>query len=401
MFVKVLHTIGTVSHDSGGPARSVQGLVAALGECGTESSLLSFTPGDCAWRKGVNRFLAVEKTGYIAAIDGMKLSMRLMRPDLIHIHGIWSLSCHAAAVRARKNGVPFVISPRGMLEPWSLNDKKWKKRLALWLYQRRDLNEAFALHATAESEAEQFRRLGCRQPIIILPNGVDFPAAMPPRTHRLNGKRTALFLSRIHPKKGLMELVEAWAEVKGQLAVTVCSGQLAVGGSGHCPITPSSSWHFDYAGPDYDDHLAAVQKRMKKWGVEADFTYLGNLNDTEKWTAYRHVDLFVLPTYSENFGIVVAEALAAGVPVLTTTGTPWKALVERRCGWWIEPGLIALTDALPEVLQTRNEILSEMGERGRRYSYETFAWASIAEQMKRAYAWLLHGGDKPECVRVG
>jgi glycosyltransferase involved in cell wall biosynthesis len=135
--------------------------------------------------------------------------------------------------------------------------------------------------------------------------------------------------------------------------------------------------------------------------VAADFTYLGDLNDTDKWAAYRRADLFVLPTYSENFGIVVAEALAASVPVLTTTGTPWKALVDHQCGWWIDPGLNGLVDALPEVLQTSDESLAGMGECGRRYAVETFAWDSIAGQMKLAYEWVLNGGDTPPCVNLG
>jgi glycosyltransferase involved in cell wall biosynthesis len=349
----------------------------------------------------------------------------------MHIHGIWGPYAHLSCLVARRYDIPYIVAPRGMLEPWSLNAKKWKKRLAMWMYQRRDLKHAVALHATAESEAEQFRKLGFRQPIIVSPNGVDLPETMPARTTRKDGKKTILFLSRIHQKKGLMELVEAWAKIKGSSLVHCCDSALvgsncgtgdrgretkqrqsaAAVGSNQGPRKQTNTlmnsrtnelldWHVEYAGPDYGGHLHAVQKRIKELGVEDDFTYLGDLGDQEKWSAYRRADVFVLPTYSENFGIVVAEALAAGVPVLTTTGTPWKVLVENQCGWWIEPGVKSLGKVLPEILQMNRETLAEMGNRGRVYAIRAFSWQSIADKMRQAYAWFLEGGNPPPCVRL-
>jgi glycosyltransferase involved in cell wall biosynthesis len=400
----ILHMVSGLDPKSGGPTRSISGLCRTLAASGVETILFAYSPSHDLINPCGVRFVKGRGTGIFTASRDAQMVIREVKPDVIHLHGIWIPTNHIASCLAKRHHIPVFISPRGMLEPWSLNAKKWKKRLALVLYQRRDLKAAAALHATAESEADQFKRLGFKQPIITLPNGVDFPDTMPPRTHRGDGKRTALFLSRIHPKKGLMELLEAWARVKSQQLATG-NKQLPTNCSWNQALTHSRThallnWHFEYAGPDYDGHLAAVQKRMRELGVEADFTYLGNLNDTEKWAAYRRADLFVLPTYSENFGIVVAEALAAGVPVLTTTGTPWKALVEHQCGWWIEPGVDALTEALPKVLATATEDLAAKGERGRRYAVETFAWESIADQMKRAYEWVLNGGVPPSCVKL-
>lgn len=402
--MNILHMVSGLDPKSGGPTRSISGLCRALAASGVETTLFAHSPAHDLINPCGVRFVKGRGMGVRTAWADAQAIIREVEPDVIHLHGLWIPTNHIASCLARRHQIPVIISPRGMLEPWSLNAKKWKKRLALALYQRRDLRSAVALHATAESEADQFRSLGFKQPIVTLPNGVDLPDVMPPRTHRDDGKRTALFLSRIHPKKGLMELVEAWANVRSRQSAT-SNKQLPKNCSWNQALTHSRThallnWHFEYAGPDYDGHLAAVQKRMKELDVEADFTYLGNLNDTEKWTAYRRADLFVLPTYSENFGIVVPEALAAGVPVLTTTGTPWRALVDHQCGWWIDPGMKALTDALPEVLQASDESLAAMGERGRRYAVETFAWNSIAAEMKQAYEWVLHGGEKPECVRT-
>ena len=401
--MKVLHAIGTIMPDSGGPARSSQGLVACLNRAGVDTYLLSLTPGDRTWVDGVRNFRCASRSGYFTARETLNFAVSGIGPELLHAHCLWGLSTHLVSSLARNMRIPYVVAPRGMLEPWSLDAKKWKKRLAMWLYQRRDLMTASALHATAESEAEQFRRLGFKQPVIISPNGVEFPHVMPPRNRREDGKKTALFLSRIHPKKGLMELVEAWAEVKEQSAVG--SRQSAIGScqtNARMNFRTSEllNWHFEYAGPDFNGHLSEVKRRMRELGVVDDFTYLGNLDDTQKWAAYRRADLFILPTYSENFGIVIAEALAAGVPVLTTTGTPWKSLIDNMCGWWIEPGLDSLVKALPEVMLTSRVQLIEMGERGRLYANRMFSWDSIAAEMKQAYEWMLVGGPPPPCIRL-
>ncbi len=316
-----------------------------------------------------------------------------------------------------------------MLEPWSLKTKWLKKRIARFLYQDRDLKKAAALHATAESEAEQFRRLGFRQPIIISPNGVDIPGEMPPRAHRADGRKTILFLSRVHPKKGLLELIEAWGKVKGGGAgdrgrETKQRQSAEAVGSNQGPRKQTNAlmnsrtnelldWHVEYAGPDYGGHLHAVQKRIKELGVESDFTYLGDLNDLEKWSAYRRADIFVLPTYSENFGIVVAEALAAGVPVITTRGAPWSELEGTygdtvaasrrvkaecgRCGWWIDIGVEPLAEALKEAMRLSDEERRTMGENGRRLVEAKYTWPAIAEQMKAAYEHVLQISSQPLC----
>jgi glycosyltransferase involved in cell wall biosynthesis len=305
-----------------------------------------------------------------------------------------------------------------MLEPWSLNAKKWKKRFAMWLYQRGDLKHAAALHATAESEAEQFRKLGFRQPIIVSPNGVDLPETMPARTTRKDGKKTILFLSRIHPKKGLMELVEAWHLLQPRSGRNDECKNGNQNGTGRISSRTNEllDWHVEYAGPDYGGHLHAVQKRIKELGVEDDFTYLGDLGDEEKWNAYRRADVFVLPTYSENFGIVVAEALAAGAPVITTRGAPWSELEGTcgdtvaasrrvkaecgRCGWWIDIGVEPLAEALKEAMGLSDDERRAMGENGRKLVEVKYTWPAIAEQMKAAYAWILNGGDVPPSVML-
>ncbi len=377
--MRVLHIISSLRRSSGGPVRSSQGLAAALSACGCDVRLLSLSPGDENAKGNVDWLAHAERNGFFGAAKALHEVLAGFMPELVHVHGIWSMHTHLSCLAAWNRNIPFIVAPRGMLEPWSLNAKRFKKRLALWLYQGRNLRRAVALHATAVSEAEQLRRLGYVQPIIISPNGVDLPGDMPPRARRPDGKRTLLFLSRIHPKKGLLELVEAWAALK--------SDKVARPGSGDCE---TRSWHVQYAGPDYGGHLRVVRRRIRELGLENDFTYLGELSDAGKWQRYRNADMFVLPSFSENFGIVVAEALAAGLPVITTKGAPWPELSgARRCGWWIDIGRGPLVAALREAILLTDEERSRIGENGRALVKGKYTWDAIAKKLMGAYERVL------------
>ena len=406
--MKVLHVIGGLSRVTGGPSRSCQGLVAAECKAGIDAWLWPINGGE-PWVEGV-RCLEVWKFG--------GLDEALKQFDLVHIHGIWSWKLHQVAVRCRKAGVPYVIAPRGMLEPWSLKQKWLKKRIARWLYQNRDLKLAAALHATAESEAEQFRKLGFKNKIIVSPNGVNVPeGAIKSKSEVEVEQRTcrrALFVSRMHPKKGVLELVESWARVKNGR----CLEGSRFGGL--------DGWACELVYTMNSDEERAYEQKVKRRVLElgmtygemahgalsvtsgkdsasplgaVDFIFTGALDDEKKWEAYARADLFVLPTYSENFGIVVAEALWAGVPVITTKGAPWAELEERKCGWWIslpksKSGVgveqwMALDSALREAMVRKD--LREMGARGRKLVAERYTWPAVCDRMIKGYEEALNG----------
>lgn len=301
------------------------------------------------------------------------------RPDLIHTHGVWMAVNHWSAAAARSWNVPLIIHTRGMLEPWAINHKSWKKRFALALYQSRDLGTASVLVATAEQEYENLRTLGLRQPIAIIPNGVPMPLTdtVPPRLLRsADSPRTVLFLSRVQGKKGLLNLIDAWALLR--------------------PV----NWRLLIAGPNEDDHLAEVLGRARRAGVSEAVEYVGEVDGAAKAALYCGADLFVLPTFSENFGVVVAEALAHGLPVITTQGAPWADLPAYGCGWWIPIGVEPLVETLREAMALSDTERAAMGARGLAY-VRRYDWASIAEDMGAVYRWVLGQGDKPTCVRLG
>jgi len=392
--MKVLHVIQSIAQSTGGPARSSQGLVAALNRIGVKAWLFSFTPGESQWIEGVTRFKAVtsnrqteERTHEEVNKDSRRRLRALctfwkkqkefeafvedIKPDLIHVHAIWCFGSHIACKVARKKGIPYIVAPRGMLEPWSLQQKKWKKLLAMCFYQRRDLKGSCLLHATAESEALQFRNLRLFQPIVISPNGVNFPQKLPERNLHADGRRRMLFVSRIHPKKGLLDLIEAWSRILPE------------------------QWVLEIVGTDADGYQRSVEDKVRKLCLCNSVIFTGPLDDTKKWEAYRRADVFVLPTYSENFGIVVAEALYAHVPVITTKGTPWEELSSEHCGWWIDIGVEPLVQVLQDAMALTDSERHQMGMNGRTLVEKKYTWSAVAMQMKLAYDWLLTHDAKP------
>jgi glycosyltransferase involved in cell wall biosynthesis len=261
-----------------------------------------------------------------------------------------------------------------MLTDWALRHNRWKKRLAWMGYQKHVLQRAALFHVTSQEEIDALRDLGFEQPAAVIPNGVPLPDASSSNGPTDEGRR-ALFLSRVHPKKGLPMLLDAWATVR------------------------PAGWTLEIVGPSEEGHRAELEAQARQLGLEDAIQFAGPVADDEKWDVYRRADLFVLPTHSENFGIVVAEALAAGVPALTTTGAPWQDLERHDCGWWVEPTEQALTEALRAAVDADDETRRAMGRRGRRLVEERYAWPGVAANMTAAYQWLLGDGPRPDSIQ--
>jgi glycosyltransferase involved in cell wall biosynthesis len=294
-------------------------------------------------------------------------------PDCVHLHGIWSPRLAGRFMAWGKRGVPCLVSPHGMLEPWALSHKWFKKKVAWHLYQKQLLNRAVLLHGTSERETRQFKKLGLKPPLASIPWGVSLPPVRAERPVHPR-PRIALFVGRIYPVKGLPMLVEAWTRVR------------------------PAGWKLRIVGPDEAGHQAEVESLIRKAKLEADFEFTGPLHGEALREAYESASLFILPSYTENFGMVVAEAMAHALPVVTTTGTPWSFLPERGCGWWVAPTVDHIAQALSTITALDDETLRGMGMKGREVVSSEFNWRQAANKMEEAYQWVLGGGPKPGCV---
>jgi glycosyltransferase involved in cell wall biosynthesis len=389
----IVHVVPSLNLDTGGPARSVSSLASALTQQGSRCAVATLEYAERGARApthGVDTIvvpadrLARYVRGYSRRFA--RVLDRRVAEDcrIVHGHGLWmypNLCARKAAVRHR---VPLVISPRGMLEAWSLERGRFKKMLAWRLYEAGNLSAASMLHATSAEELQSIRGLGLRQPVALIRNGVDVPdpATLPAREllercfPALHGKRWLLFLSRIHPKKGLDDLVRAWAVVAREFPDV----------------------HLVVAGTDSEGHWSDVERDARDAGLGERMTYAGTLIDAEKACALGHSAVLVLPTRSENFGLVIAESLAHGTPVITTTAAPWAVLREQGCGWWIDGTPDALLATLRDALSLPQPALRDAGARGRALMLREFSWSQVAREMAQAYDWLVSGGEPPACV---
>ncbi len=311
----------------------------------------------------------------LTTIDEVYESLENATWDVVHINGIWNWPYHKVARIAYKRGIPVVWSPHGSLTPWALNHKRLKKEIAWVLYMRRDLARASILHVTAKSEVEDMRRLGLKNEVAIAPLGVKFRWSVDElrEIKRKTKRKIILFVSRVHPKKGIDNLMKAWASLKH---------------SSH--MKGLDDWNVKIVGNEsYPDYVRSLKKLSVELGVAKDFEFCGARYGEEKDMCYAEAKLFVLPSHSENFGAVVVEALANGTPVITTKGTPWGGLVDNKCGWWIDFGVEPLVETLRASLALSEEELIAMGERGLEWMKREYDWTTIASRMQSIYERLL------------
>lgn len=297
---------------------------------------------------------------------------------VLHVHGLWTPFVWRACNFAKKNELTLVVSPHGMLEPWAIKHKFWKKKIAWFVYQKRILNSADMLVVNSKKELETVRLMGLKSPVAVIENGVDktdFALSSSP----VAPDKIVLFLSRLSPVKGLPDLIRAWSLL---------------------PVEHGYELRlYGHADPGYEAELLRL---IRKFNVEGSVTLFGPVFGVDKWKVYNNASFFVLPSYSENFGIVIAEALWSGLPVITTKATPWESLEREGLGWQVDNDPRQLRDALLAAMRLGEEKRSDMSLRASAYAQKNFNWPDIVDKYLLAYRWLIDGNiPKPEWIDRG
>ena len=286
--------------------------------------------------------------------------------DIIHIHGLWSPLLHKASCFAISNNIPIVWSTHGMTAPWSMRHKWWKKLPAWLLYQKKDLKSAAVIHCTTKPEVEWNHALGLKK-CFVVPLGTEIK---PLNFFNVTGKaHCLLFVGRIYPVKGLKQLISAWGKVVRDLGTDM----------------RRERWKLRIVGPDQAGHRSELEAMVIGLQLEKSVEFVGPKYDVELEKEYDNCDCLVLPSFTENFGGVIVDALAHGKPCIASTFTPWRELRERECGWWVSNEPEVLASAIYEMITLDDVRRHEMGVRGRKLVAEKFTWDAVVKAIVKGY----------------
>lgn len=376
--MKVIQVVPCINEEAQGPSYTVPRLCDALADEGAQVALHVLMPVPVKQSLAFLRYsypvLPIFQKLGISPEMRKALEIAVKESDILHNHSLWMMPNIYAGTVVKGMQCQLITSPRGTLSEYALSRSRGLKKLVWGLGQSKALSRAKCIHATAESEYHDIRRVGLKAPVAIIPNGIDIPfyEAKPDNSDRM---RRVLFLGRIDPKKRVDVLLNAWASVQDKFP----------------------DWELHISGPDNGGYLNQMKALAGLLGAKR-VSFTGPLYGTEKNRAYYSSDLFVLPTHSENFGMAVAEALAHGVPAVVTKGAPWSGLESYGCGWWIEGGEGPLVECLNHVLALPNSELQTMGMLGRKWMDQEFSWRHVGNMMYQTYSWMLGNGPLPDWI---
>lgn len=390
--MNVLMLVSSISRSSGGVGASVQSMARQIqGGCAVNVLALrdAFSDEDSkAWLPVVPMIFDQKGPRSFGYSSDLHRHLQEQDADLIHCHGIWMYPSTVGRAIARRRHVPLVVSPHGMLDPWALQKARWKKRVAGWLFENRNLHAAACIHALCESEYQSIRDYGLSNPVAIIPNGIDVPAraaeSSPPWAKIVSPeKRVLLFLGRIDRKKNVHGLIEAWR--------------------GLCDDHRTNEWVLVIAGwtrgdaAEYERHM---RQQVADLSLADSVVFTGALYEEEKAVAFEHADGFVLPSYSEGLPMAVLEAWSYALPVLMTAECNIPAGFAAGAAVEIEPALESIKRGLTCFLSLSENERREIGRKGRQLVETRFTWSKVAAEMMAVYRWLAGDGPQPACVRL-
>jgi glycosyltransferase involved in cell wall biosynthesis len=306
------------------------------------------------------------------------------QPLVVHQHMLWLGYSRTTDLFRSKKGARTVIAPHGVLDYWHVRKSKLKKAVAGFLYEHSNLRNCACLQATSDQELKDFRNFGLKNPIARINNGVS--------EHQLGcrgnggnfrskhgldaGRRIMLFVSRISRQKGLDMLLRAMDRLRKE----------------------SADWTLAIAGYDQEGYEPEVRRLIADLKMDERVIFVGPLYGEEKDDAFAAAEVFVLPSRSEGSPMIVLEAMAAGLPIMTTQAAPWEELLKHDCGWWSEISTEGIEESLADVLTLDARYLSDKGECAKKLVAAEYTWSAAARRTSELYGWLTEGGTPPDFV---
>jgi len=378
--MKVLHTIASMGVNAGGPTTCTLNLVEGLIKNEVEVDVLTHDVVDeCDKLVSSASFMKIVKPskypryGYSKELKNWLVTNN--NYDLYHSNALWQYSTHATSKYVIQLNKPHIISPHGMLFPEALKKSKWIKKVSLLLYQYYDLKNATAFHATSIQEMDHIRAFGLNQPIAVIPNGIDFSSIKKPSFKMKRGEKKIGFMGRLVPIKNLENLIRAWSQVNE----VTNNAELVIIGDGE---------------EEYKSQLLALTQKLKINNIH----YTGFITGEKQDAILNELSYLILPSKSENFGMVVAEALIRGIPVIASKGTPWEELNTKKCGWWVDNDITTLSKTIKKALLVDETDRVEMGKRGYQLIKKEYSIERVATQMLDFYNWILTNDKKPNFI---
>jgi glycosyltransferase involved in cell wall biosynthesis len=391
MSLKVSMLAPYISRRAGGLMDSVRSLSRFLeNEHNIHVDVVSvedeFSTEDRAQWEDLSVHLVAPKYASFRYAPELSRQLASLTPDLVHTHGIWTYLSVATVRWSKSNGRltprPYVVSTHGMLDPWALHNSRWKKIIAAFVFERRHLENAACIHAFNQAEAAAIRAFGLRNPICVIPNGVELHASNgPDRTppwaaDMAGGRKVLLYLGRLHPKKGLSTLLRGWKEA----------------------FKRERGWGLVIAGWDQCGHREELKQLARELKITDSIQFAGPLFGEARETAYQNANAFVLPSLSEGQPLVVLEAWSHARPVLMTPECNLPEGFEKGAAIRMNTTVEGAAEGLRRLFALDESALQEMGRRGRDLVVANFSWSQIASQMFAVYNWLLGRSAVPDCV---
>jgi glycosyltransferase involved in cell wall biosynthesis len=296
--------------------------------------------------------------------------------DIIHQHGIWMPISLLSKKIKKKSKVKFVIQPHGYLEPFRMEISKYKKKAIFNIYEKSNLLNSACIIACSKDEGFKLKKMFPDNEIAVIPNGVSLDFYNEPFSIHNNpkDKKRMLFLSQIIPIKGLERLFEIIAKMG---------------------VENFSEWELLIVGYEDKNYVKFLKNMVLELKLEKIVSFVGPKFGKDKVEIFDSADVFIFPSFNENYGIVIAEALSRGLPVIATKGTPWEELNSSKCGFWVDNTKEGIEAGLVKLLQMPQSELKKMGLRGRDLIKNKYLWNKSTLKTIQLYDWVLSGGVKP------